>query len=481
MNLPNYLKRSPKTGAFSFRIAVPEKLRPVIGKREVKQSLKTKDHRKALVMAMRLHEEWKGRFLVAEQSLAGQTGSASALTMFDEAVSWLHSLGLENKKLRRGETSDSELDARSGYADQLAEEYQRKPDPFTSMKIAALQGSLKRPSPTVRDAVNLYLRERNPPGKRTESKAKQFELHIRRNERYLLASLKRDKPLTDISRGDAREFRDYLKGRKDSRDGTALAPESINRSLQAIVAVFNHAIREYTLDVKNPFSGLYLEDHEAKGEKRKSFTDEQLEAYLAAASEGMNSQAKHCAVLMAYTGARTDEIAGLEVQDVALHDGEIPHIFIRPNETRPKLKTPASKRVLPLIGPALVSAREAVEEARKRNGGGTALPNAPLFPRYGRPRGADALSAVQNKLIRKKLKIADPKITAYSTRHRMKDKLRNALIDSDLQDAIMAHDRGQISDRYGNGYWLDVLSRALEKALGVEDEDEPMNEKWTHT
>jgi|GEM_PF-2516247 len=468
MNLPNYLKRSPKTGVFSFRLAVPEKLRPVIGKREVKQSLKTKDHRKAVVIAMRLHEEWKGRFVVAEQRLKDGSSESSGLTLYDDALAWLHSLDLENKPLRRGQVPEQEFHDRTDYADALIDEYQRKPDPLTSMKIAALQGSLKRPLPTVRDAVNLYLQEKNPPGKRTEAKAKQFDLHIRRNERYLLASLKRDKSLTEITRPDARQFRDYLKARKDSRDGTALKPESINRSLQAVVAVFNHAIREYQLDVKNPFSGLYVDDHEAKGEKRHSFTDEQLEAYLTAASETLNSEAKHCTILMAYTGARTDEIAGLEVQDVALNDDEeIPHIFIRPNQTRPKLKSPASKRVLPLIGPALASAREAIEEARKRNGGDGGLPDAPLFPRYGRPRGADALSAVQNKLIRKKLNITDPKITAYSTRHRMKDKLRNALIDSDLQDAIMAHERGQISDRYGNGYWPDVLSRALKKALGV--------------
>jgi integrase len=484
MNLPNYLKRSPKTGVFSFRMAVPEKLRSVIGKREVKQSLKTKDHRKALVMAMRLHEEWKGRFLAAEQSLTGRTGgSASALTMYDEAVSWLAGLGYEPQRIAHV-TSEEEYWARDDLADELIEEYQRKADPLTSTKIAALQGSLKRPVPSVRDAVNLYLHEKNPPGKRTEAKAKWFDLHIRRNERYLLASLKRDKPLTEISREDARKFRDYLKERKDSRDGTALKPESVNRSLQAIMAVFNHAITEFQLDIVNPFKKLAVGDPESKRDKRHSFTDEQLEAYLAAASEAMNSEAKHCTVLMAYTGARTDEIAGLEVQDVKLDDEEISHIFIRPNQTRPKLKSEASSRVLPLIGPALASVREAVEEARKRNGDETSLSNAPLFPRYGRPRGADALSAIQNKLIRKKLKITDPKITAYSTRHRMKDKLRNALIDSDLQDAITAHARGQsrIADRYGNGYLLEVLSKALKKALGIVDDSGPIStrEKEEH-
>ncbi|MGD9921053.1 MAG: DUF6538 domain-containing protein [Pseudorhodoplanes sp.] len=474
MRLPNYLKQSPKTGVFSFRLAVPEKLRTAIGKREVKQSLKTKDHRKALVMAMRLHEEWKGRFLVAEQSLAGQAGgSASALTLYDDTLAWLHSLDWENKPLRRGQVPEQEFHDRMDYADALVDGYQRKPDPLTSMKIAALQGSLKRPVPSVRDAVNLYLQEKNKPGQRSDAKAKQFEQLVQRNGRYLIASLKGDRPLTEVRRDDARKFRDYLlTTRKDLRDGTALSPQTVNRSLQAVRAVFNFAITEWELDVKNPFAGLAIKDAESKRDKRRSFTDAELDAYLSAATQTMNAEAKHCTVLMAYTGARTGEITGLEVQDVKLEE-PIPHIVIRPNSTRPILKTGAiSQRVVPLLGPALMAASEALAEARKeavKEAKGSDVRNVgkALFSRYARSRGEDALSALQNKLIRKTLKIADPKLTAYSTRHRMKDKLRNALIDPGLQDAILGHSRGQVSEGYGDGYWLPKLSEALDKALGM--------------
>lgn len=47
----------------------------------------------------------------------------------------------------------------------------------------------------------------------------------------------------------------------------------------------------------------------------------------------------------------------------------------------------------------------------------------------------------------------------------MKDKLRNALILPDVQDAILGHSRGQVSEGYGEGYWLPVLKDALVKAL----------------
>jgi hypothetical protein len=48
----------------------------------------------------------------------------------------------------------------------------------------------------------------------------------------------------------------------------------------------------------------------------------------------------------------------------------------------------------------------------------------------------------------------------------------------------MAHNRGQtqIADCYGNGYLLEVLSKALKKALGIVDDSGPINtrEKEEH-
>jgi hypothetical protein len=57
--------------------------------------------------------------------------------------------------------------------------------------------------------------------------------------------------------------------------------------------------------------------------------------------------------------------------------------------------------------------------------------------------------------------ISDKRLTAYSTRHTLKDKLRNAMVAPDLQDAIMGHSKGQTSEGYGDGYWLSRLDEAL--------------------
>jgi len=459
MRLPQYLIRSPKTGVFSFRLAVPAKLREAVGKREIKKSLKTADPRKALVMAMRLKDDSDRLF----GSLASKTGTKhqTELDLYKQSVDWLHSLGLSvlERTYPTTDAEQEEYDGRNAMADDLIDKFESgKGTGLDSYKIAALQGSLKRPEPSVRDAVNLYLQDRNGPTSRSEVDRRSFEQMVRRNERYLLVSLKGNRKLSQIGRQQGRDFRDFMAKKTDLRDSTPLRPGSINKSLQIVSAIFNHACTEWELRLTNPFKGLKLEESESVRDKRRSFTSEELAAYLAATA-AMNDEARYCTILMAYTGARTAEITGLELQDVRL-DVPIPHIIIRPNSTRSKLKTGAiSKRLVPLIGSALAAARDAVAGRKD------AEAVAPLFPRYSHGRGEDALSALQMKLIRQKLKIADPKLVAYSTRHTIKDRLRNALVAPELQDALLGHSKGQVSEGYGDGYWLPRLKEALEKAV----------------
>ena len=457
MLLPNYLKRSGKKGNFSFRISVPEALRQAIGKREIKRSLKTSDRRKAMLMAMKLYEDTQRQFH-SKKPKGCQEGTP--IELYEEAVQWLKGLGVNKIEMERPQTTKEEDEAASRFAvaDSLIDKVQDgEGTPLDGYKIEALQGTIKQPIPSVKDAVNLYLSERNGEATRTKANNLAFKQMVKRYEKYLIASLEEDKPLTSVNRADARSFRDYLAGQKDKR-GTkkgfekALKPGSINKAIQIISAIFTLAIREWEIKAINPFAGLKVEELESRKDKRRSFTDAELAAYLSALDR-VNIQAKQCAILMVYTGARTGEIGGLEAQDVHL-EGQIPHIIIRPNGVR-QLKTPSSKRTVPLIGEALNAATIALRAISKGK------PESPLFSRYGRPRGQDALSAVLMKVIRGNLKIKDPKLVAYSARHTMKDKLRNGLVQPDLQDAIMGHSRGQVSEGYGDGYWLPRLSEAL--------------------
>ncbi|MEZ5911869.1 MAG: tyrosine-type recombinase/integrase [Paracoccaceae bacterium] len=118
-------------------------------------------------------------------------------------------------------------------------------------------------------------------------------------------------------------------------------------------------------------------------------------------------------VLLRGTGMRLGEAMGLVTDDIVL-DGETPHVLIRPNSIR-TVKTASSVRSVPLVGEALRAVREALEGAPL---------GSPIFPRYGRPRGADAASAALMKVVRDVT--PDTRFTVHGLRHRVSDKLRDA-------------------------------------------------------
>lgn len=65
---------------------------------------------------------------------------------------------------------------------------------------------------------------------------------------------------------------------------------------------------------------------------------------------------------------------------------------------------------------------------------------------------------------RKRLKIADPTLVPYSSRHTMKDKLRTLRTPEDIQDRILGHGSKSDADGYGDGNPLAHLQEVLVKA-----------------
>ena len=51
----------------------------------------------------------------------------------------------------------------------------------------------------------------------------------------------------------------------------------------------------------------------------------------------------------------------------------------------------------------------------------------------------------------------------HSFRHLIKDKLRDCYVDEGVSDRILGHSNSSISRRYGNGYNLIVLNKAVQK------------------
>jgi integrase len=98
------------------------------------------------------------------------------------------------------------------------------------------------------------------------------------------------------------------------------------------------------------------------------------------------------------------------------------------------------------------------------------LRDQPIFPRYGREGGREAISQNLNKIIRHKMKVSDPNLVSYSSRHTMKDKLRANRTPWLYQCDILGHSKpNQTAEGYGSGDPLVYLQQELERAAQVED------------
>lgn len=297
------------------------------------------------------------------------------------------------------------------------------------------------PAPTLEDAKRLYLKERVG-----GDEIKQMELE--RVFRLVREALGKDRKLASIKREDAKDVRDHmLDGRKAS---------SVDRYLNVVRAVINHAIREFDLvGAANPFMNLEAapkDRAEPDRDKRRPFTLDEVTAITARIASYAKGDLRHIWSLLNGTGCRLAEVSGLRVADVHL-DHAIPHLTVEWHDDR-RIKNKVSRRNVPLIGEALKAAKEAVEAA----GNATML-----FPAYGRPRGPASASAALGKHVR--ACVADPKATTHSLRHLMKDRLRLAGVNKSDQDIVLGHSSGSVGEDYGGDEArLEVARRALERA-----------------
>jgi len=252
-------------------------------------------------------------------------------------------------------------------------------------------------------------------------------------------SLAGDRDVGTYSREDAKLFVHHLqlKGNKTA---------TIRRRINSLSAILNYAFAELDLDKRNPFTRLIIRNEGHDAQKRGTFTNEQLKnGYEKAIASG--SQIKLLMPLLGETGCRLAEIVGLELRDVDMENGLV---HIRPNAIR-RLKTPNSKRTLPLVGYAKVAMELALERADESF----------FYPRYlkdGTWRATHASTALGKWLKR------DFGMTAHSLRHTFRDRLRAVECPLELIDQIGGWSSiGTIGSKYGQGYDLDAVREQLDQ------------------
>ena len=290
--------------------------------------------------------------------------------------------------------------------------------------------------PTLVDALEIYLE--------TKGKGRPETFHVAANRscKYLIG-LCGNKALSDYTRQDALQFRDWLVSR-------GLTGSSITRNFSYVKAVINFALSEYALELRNPFVGVY-HDRNAGVSARKPIPMNDIRA-IQSQCRMINDEMRWLVALISDTGMHLAEGAGLIKQDFVGLDTDLPYVRIAKHPWR-NLKTASSNRNVPLVGASLWAAKKIVASDNTTDF---------AFPRYNRQvtTAANSASAALNKWLKQYVPKA---CTMHSFRHSMRDRLRAVQCPSDITDQIGGWTSDGVGQGYGSGYPLSVLKEWLGK------------------
>lgn len=285
-------------------------------------------------------------------------------------------------------------------------------------------------APTLSDALDKYCNLKG------NNKSELFFVVSKRNVGYVIECLG-NRPLDAYSSSDAAQFRDWLLDRK-------LATSSIKRIFSTIRSVFNLSIQELGLDCINAFAKTFLPSDERP--KRAVISCEDIKLIQKACLR-LADERRLLIALISDTGMRLSEALGLVWDDIHL-DHKYPHINLKPHPWR-RLKTPSSKRLIPLVG----TASKAINIMHCQRS------NRFLFQSYASKDGCNGNSC--SATVNKWLKQYAAKAVVHSFRHSFRDRLRNAGVQSEIIDQLGGWSNQSVGRRYGNGFDLNQLTKNI--------------------
>lgn len=249
-----------------------------------------------------------------------------------------------------------------------------------------------------------------------------------------------DKPVSDTARSDILAVRDWWMDRVE-KDG--IRHDTVNKAmahLKGILATLNDCEAGIDLDVTALFTGTCLSYQEP--ESPPPFSRSFIQGSLLNQSllSGMSEDGRLLICALADTGARPREIITRREDDIFLN-AETPHIKIRPYAGM-QLKTPQSRRDIPLVGAALYA-------FQKRPRG---------FTEYaGR---VDSFTSAVNKFLRENKFLETSDHSLYSLRHSFEDRLISQEVGDRMACELMGH-KFVARAKYGAGPTLQHKHRVL--------------------
>lgn len=376
------------------------------------------------------------------------------LSAKDEAKKLLKGFGVDADTVRH-----APKDALEGFLEHLEGKQQAhaelQHDPEEAYRDAPLADFLSKPELEalsmihgadkflMSDALELYLEENSKNGQAGFAK---LERYTRRAWKKLTGLLG-DKVFTEVTRDDARSFRDFLLGE--------MKTASVRRNLNVIVAVFGAAIAEKPIkNCDNVWESLKIKAEGVDSEGRVSLTP----AHMVTIREKCTAADDELRWLLSIQldgGTRIAEVAGLALEDIRVTGEEVPYLDIKAHTWRPLNKSAGSTRKVPLIGHALWAAKRLLESAEKGQ--------RYAFPRY--IRDGQCIAGNASAALNKWMRAAGVDRTTHCFRHTMRDRLRNVNAPKDIQDAVGGWGKTTIGEKYGEGYMLTMLQGWMAKTL----------------
>ena len=295
-------------------------------------------------------------------------------------------------------------------------------------------GQEKAEAPTLSEAADCYLKLKS-------QQDKVFIQAVKRNTGYVIRCLG-DRPINKYSSSDAASFRDWLFDRH-------LSSSSVRRIFNTVKAIINLTMREFGIEGQNPFSHTFM-PKKSDITERKPVPIEKLKEVQRRCRE-LDDEPRWLLALITESGMRLSEAIGLSKDDVKL-EVPIPHICLENHKWR-GLKTPSSKRIIPLVGPSLWATKRAYASSNHEK---------LLFPRYCSYDGSksNSASATLNKWMRAEF---DAGFVIHSFRHTFRDRLRDIQCPADIIDQLGGWTTAGIGHSYGEGYKLEVLSEWMSR------------------
>jgi len=312
MQVPTYLVKS-RQNRYYFRIIVPSDLRPVIGKCEIRRSVRTTDLTLATARSLQLAYHWHNAF--------------EKLRMKDDFLNDPLLKNLTLKNVRRGDFFAEEVVIDTpedvAYFNQISDASQNSGS-FTDKPISKL--------------IQEYLNDNKDKWK--PNVYKEYKSLYRQ-----VIELMGDVPVQSVTRQRARSLKESLQAVR--RKGKPLSVSSINKTLGKMSSVWKYAIQENFGITYNPWSGLQLKEKQRQTDDRSAYELSDLEQLFAdTLIQSVNSRPARywLPILSLFHGFRIGEIAQLTVDDIITVE-DIHCIQIR---STMRLKNSNAARIVPI-------------------------------------------------------------------------------------------------------------------------------------